>query len=546
MAEIEADAARGDLLPDDRVGLLQPRVEEGSAAIDRLRALGHRVGLHAVYPRVELDERFDPVVAWHNPDPEYMTCAARRRAQRDGARCGSTRHVPVGLEPALALRLPARGAPRGAFPWLQLLTHPEIWAYQGATMSETMSAMLDAERAWIWSGSRADRIDLVTETAAGDLTGRPRIGTVTRFTVRWAQLHVHCSAFRAGLGRRARSTARVARSLLSRRALGAAGGTTSSARCSAHARRRGRPAVRGTAGSSSTPPDRESPPVIDYLVARAALARSLAARGCSDVRPAEHANPVEGHPPEWRRSTVSRLSWHPGSQDAPRPALLDAVDSRTRGRDSIAAYLGGSDRDGGRGGGSSGSGDEIRSSREHAEPITVVVTASGAPGTAALLRGLRENGEREVRLVGTDMSERSVGRHLCDAFHLVPAGSDPGFADAIRAIVEREGADCVLPQSSFDLEGLAEHRDTFPVPVLVSKPDTIFRSNDKAETYAFLHRLGAAGARRSGASTAPPRSRRRRASSATPSGPCASSRCSRRARAASGSSTRRSTARTSC
>ena len=46
----------------------------------------------------------------------------------------------------------------------------------------------------------------------------------------------------------------------------------------------------------------------------------------------------------------------------------------------------------------------------------------------------------------------------------------------------REGADCVLPQSSFDLEGLAEHRDTFPVPVLVSKPDAIFRSNDKAET----------------------------------------------------------------
>ena len=124
------------------------------------------------------------------------------------------------------------------------------------------------------------------------------------------------------------------------------------------------------------------------------------------------------------------------------------------------------------------------------KPITVVVTASGAPGTAALLRGLRENGERDIRLVGTDMSERSVGRHLCDAFHLVPAGSAPGFADAIRVVVEREGADCVLPQSSFDLEGLAEHRDSFPVPVLVSKPDAIFRSNDKAETYAFLHRLG--------------------------------------------------------
>ena len=122
--------------------------------------------------------------------------------------------------------------------------------------------------------------------------------------------------------------------------------------------------------------------------------------------------------------------------------------------------------------------------------ITVVVTAAGAPGTAALLRALRENGERDVRLVGTDMSERAIGRHLCDAFHLVPAGADPGFPDAVRAIVEQEGVDAVLPQSSFDLEGLAAHRDTFPVPVLVSAPDTIHRSNDKAETYALLHRIG--------------------------------------------------------
>jgi len=123
----------------------------------------------------------------------------------------------------------------------------------------------------------------------------------------------------------------------------------------------------------------------------------------------------------------------------------------------------------------------------------VLVSASGAPGTAALLRALRENGERRVRLVGTDMGERAIGRHLCDAFHLVPAGSDPSFAEAILDVVERENVDVVLPQSSFDLEGLAEHRDAFPVPVLVSSPDTIRRSNDKAETYSLLQRLGIAG-----------------------------------------------------
>jgi len=119
-----------------------------------------------------------------------------------------------------------------------------------------------------------------------------------------------------------------------------------------------------------------------------------------------------------------------------------------------------------------------------------MVTASGAPGTAALLRALRDNGERELRLVGTDMSERSVGRHLCDAFHIVPGGVDPAFPDAMLAVAENEQVDVILPQSSFDLEGLAAYVARFPMPVLVSSPDAILRSNDKAETYEFLHRIG--------------------------------------------------------
>jgi carbamoyl-phosphate synthase large subunit len=128
--------------------------------------------------------------------------------------------------------------------------------------------------------------------------------------------------------------------------------------------------------------------------------------------------------------------------------------------------------------------------------LTILVSASGAPGTAALLRGLRENGERPVRLVGTDMSERSVGRHLCDAFHVVPAGSDPGFADAMLEVCRKEGVQAVLPQSSFDLEGLAGARDRFEgIAVLVSSPDAIRRANDKAETYALLDRIGVPGPR---------------------------------------------------
>jgi carbamoyl-phosphate synthase large subunit len=128
--------------------------------------------------------------------------------------------------------------------------------------------------------------------------------------------------------------------------------------------------------------------------------------------------------------------------------------------------------------------------------LTVVVTAAGAPGTAALLRALRANGERDLRLVGTDMSEQAVGRHLCDAFHVVPPGSDPAFADTVVDVARREGATAVLPQSSFDLPGLAAARERFAaegVAVLVASPEAVHRANDKAESYAMLDAIGVRG-----------------------------------------------------
>jgi carbamoyl-phosphate synthase large subunit len=126
-------------------------------------------------------------------------------------------------------------------------------------------------------------------------------------------------------------------------------------------------------------------------------------------------------------------------------------------------------------------------------PITVLLTAAGVPGAPALIRALRENGEREVRLVGTDMSELAIGRHFCDSFHVVPPGTDAGFADAVRQICRAEHVDAVLPQSTYDLLGLAEARERFDCAVLVASPEAVRRSNDKASSYALLDTIGVPG-----------------------------------------------------
>jgi carbamoyl-phosphate synthase large subunit len=63
-------------------------------------------------------------------------------------------------------------------------------------------------------------------------------------------------------------------------------------------------------------------------------------------------------------------------------------------------------------------------------------------------------------------------------------------------VCRREGVQAVLPQSSFDLEGLAGAKDRFEgIAVLVSSPDAIHRANDKAETYALLDKIGVPGPR---------------------------------------------------
>jgi hypothetical protein len=134
--------------------------KEGERVIARLRELGGRVAQHAVWPDVDLDPRFEPVVAWHNPDPEYMTAPidgavnvmTKPWFDPDHYRSDSNAHWRHGC--------PHDELAAGRFEWLQLLTHPEIWAYDGATMGETMRSFLDADRAARLEHLRADRIDL--------------------------------------------------------------------------------------------------------------------------------------------------------------------------------------------------------------------------------------------------------------------------------------------------------------------------------------------------------------------------------------------------
>jgi hypothetical protein len=133
---------------------------EGLRALNRLRELGHGVGLHAVWPGAELDERFDPVVAWHNPNHDYMSEPLEGVVNVMQPPFFDPDHYRSDSNQRWRHGCPHEELARGEFAWLQLLTHPEIWVYPGSTMRETMNAMLDAERERRLALLAEDRIDL--------------------------------------------------------------------------------------------------------------------------------------------------------------------------------------------------------------------------------------------------------------------------------------------------------------------------------------------------------------------------------------------------
>lgn len=118
-----------------------------------------------------------------------------------------------------------------------------------------------------------------------------------------------------------------------------------------------------------------------------------------------------------------------------------------------------------------------------------MLTAAGCPGAPVLIRMLRANGERDVRLVGTDVRPDAAGRFLCDAFTVVPPAGSDEYVGALAAVVERERPDVLLVQSSAEVGPVAAARAVFEglgARVLVASSEAVALCNDKARTHAAL------------------------------------------------------------
>ena len=121
--------------------------------------------------------------------------------------------------------------------------------------------------------------------------------------------------------------------------------------------------------------------------------------------------------------------------------------------------------------------------------LTVLVSACGAQFMPGLANCLKQNGERNIRIVGTDMSIDSTVLQMVDVFYQVPGATNPNYIDILLDICKKEKVDVVLPFMSVELLPLIERKKEFEsigTLVSVSDRDSVILSGNKYNLYSFL------------------------------------------------------------
>lgn len=121
--------------------------------------------------------------------------------------------------------------------------------------------------------------------------------------------------------------------------------------------------------------------------------------------------------------------------------------------------------------------------------ITVLYTACGAIYTPAFIDCLKDNGERNIRIIGTDMNYDESILPLIDKLYVTPKANENGYIDSLIDICKKENVDVLIPGMSNELLGLLDRKNEFEIigtKVSLSNRESIEITTDKYRFYSFL------------------------------------------------------------
>lgn len=127
--------------------------------------------------------------------------------------------------------------------------------------------------------------------------------------------------------------------------------------------------------------------------------------------------------------------------------------------------------------------------------LVILMTGAGAPGAPGIIKSYRNNGERNVKIIGVDAKNLVPTVNMLDAFETVPMASDDLFIDSILTVAKKYNVDVIQPLVTRELELFSEKIELFRnegIGVCVSPIDNLIIANDKAKLIRALEAEGLA------------------------------------------------------
>lgn len=121
--------------------------------------------------------------------------------------------------------------------------------------------------------------------------------------------------------------------------------------------------------------------------------------------------------------------------------------------------------------------------------ITVLLSASSSPSMPGLINCFRQNGERNIRIVGMDMSDDPSARFLVDQFYCVPAATADNYVDIVLDICRKEKIDIYFPNISAEVTAVTKRKEDFlrnGTIISASNQKAVEIGNNKLKLYEFL------------------------------------------------------------
>lgn len=90
--------------------------------------------------------------------------------------------------------------------------------------------------------------------------------------------------------------------------------------------------------------------------------------------------------------------------------------------------------------------------------MRILLTGVGCPGAHALINNLKAQ-DSQIFILGTNASDRAIGKWICDEFAVVPWAYEEDYVDSIINLVKEHRIDVVFPQTSWEMFYLSKAAD---------------------------------------------------------------------------------------